>query len=94
MSIKGAPGSPEEWVDIAAKAKLLKLETGIGSIELSSASSIDLQPAGTALGLRLTQREEGVVPTVLFDSKKLRESSQFPGARQVVDEALENYENH
>ena len=94
MSIEGAPESPEEWVDIAAKAKLLKLETSVGSVQLSSASSIDLQPAGTAFGLRLTQRDEGVVPTVLFDTKKLRESSQFQGAKQAVDEALEDYEDY
>jgi hypothetical protein len=30
---------------------------------------------------------------VLFDTKKLREPSQFQGAKQAVDEALENYEN-
>lgn len=93
MSIEGAPESPKEWLDIAARAKMLKLETSAGSVQLSSASSIDLQPSGTAFGLRLTQRHEGMVPTVLFDTKKLREPSQFQGAKQAVDEALENYEN-
>lgn len=93
MSIEGAPESPKEWLDIAARAKTLKLETSAGSVQLSSASSIDLQPSGTAFGLRLTQRNEGMVPTVLFDTKKLREPSRFPGAKQAVDEALENYEN-
>ena len=82
----------KEELDDIAKTKLLKAETAIGSIALSSSSSIDLQPSGTPLGLRLIERQGKLIPMALFDTKKLRDASQFQGASQVVDEALEHFE--
>ena len=81
----------KEEVDDIAKTKLLKAETAIGSIALSSSSSIDLQPNGTPLGLRLIERQGQLTPMALFDSKKLRDASQFQGASEAVDEALEDF---
>jgi hypothetical protein len=81
----------EEFDDIA-KTELLKAETALGSITLSSSSSIDIQPNGTPLGLRLIDRQGRLTPMALFDTKKLREASQFQGASKAVDEALESFE--
>ena len=82
----------KEELDDIAKAKLLKAETALGSIALSSSSSIDLQPNGTPLGLRLIERQGKLIPMALFDTKKLREAGQFQGASEAVDEALESFE--
>lgn len=92
MTINNAPQNSEDWIDIAAKTKLLTIETNAGSIQLLSASSIELQPSISPFGLRLTRRDEEIIPTVLFDTKKLRDPDQFLGAAQAVDKALENYE--
>jgi hypothetical protein len=82
----------KEELDDIAKTKLLKAETAIGSITLSSSSSIDLQPNGTPLGLRFIERQGQLTPMALFDTKKLREANQFQGASEAVDEALEHFE--
>jgi len=91
MTVQGLPEEPEEIINIAAKAKLLKMETSLGSVALSSSSSIDIEPSGTAFGLRLSDNK---APMLLFSTKKLREASSFQGAKTVVDEALEDYEQN
>lgn len=75
-----------------AKAKLLKVESALGSIAISSSSSIDIQPSNTPLGLRLIERQGQVMPMALFDSKKMRKANAFDGAIAAVDEALANFE--
>jgi hypothetical protein len=82
----------EDLVDAAAKAKLLRVQTEAGSIGLSSASSVDIQPSNSLFGLRLTKKQDVVVPMLLFDTKKLRPPHQFDGAQNAVDEALNNYD--
>lgn len=82
----------EDIVDAAAKAKLLRIQTEAGSIGLSSASSVDIQPSNSLFGLRLSKKQDVVVPMLLFDTKKLRPPNQFDGARNAVDEALNNYD--
>ena len=98
MSTKKGEGKEElieDFIDAAAKAKLLKIQTEAGSIGLSSASSIDIQPSGTVFGLRIGKKQDVVVPMLLFDTKKLRPPSQFDGAQKAVDEALSDYDqNH
>jgi hypothetical protein len=93
MSIQGAPEDLEQVVGIAAKAKLLKLETEAGSVALSSVSSIDLYAPGP-LGLRLAEKQGEIVPSLLVDTKRLRESEQFEGAGQAVNAALEAFEDN
>ena len=82
----------KEELDDIAKTKLLKAEIALGSITLSSSSSIDLQPNSTPLGLRLIERQGQLTPMALFDTKKLREAGQFQGASEAVDEALKSFE--
>ena len=83
----------KEELDDIAKTKLLKAETALGSITLSSSSSIDLQPNGTPLGLRLLENQGQLAYMALFDTKKLQDSSQFQGASEAVDEALTSFED-
>jgi hypothetical protein len=82
-----------EELDDIAKTKLLKAETALGSIALSSSSSIDLQPNGTPLGLRLLEHQGQLAYMALLDTKKLQDSDQFQGASEAVDEALMSFEN-
>jgi hypothetical protein len=82
----------EKALNDLAKTKLLKVETALGSIAISSSSSIDIQPSNTPLGLRLIERQGQVIPMALFDSKKMREANSFDGAMAAVDEALANFE--
>lgn len=84
----------EALIDATAKAKLLQIETKTGTIGLSSSSSIDIQPSSTVFGLRLAKNQGTIVPTLLFDTKKMRPPNQFNGAQNAVDEALGNYEDH
>lgn len=93
MTIDGAPENLEQIVGIAAKAKLLKLETEAGSVALSSASSIDLYAPGP-LGLRIADKDGTIVPSLLVDTKRLRKPKQFEGAKQTVDAALEAFEDY
>jgi len=83
----------KEELDDIAKTKLLKTETALGSITLSSSSSIDFQPNSTPLGLRLIQRQGKLIPMVLLDTKKLQDSNQFKGASKAVDEALTSFQD-
>ena len=82
-----------EELDDIAKTKLLKAETALGSIALSSSSSIDLQPNGTPLGLRLLENQGQLAYMALLDTKKLQDSDQFQGASEAVDEALMGFED-
>jgi hypothetical protein len=82
----------EKALNDLAKTKLLKVETALGSIAISSSSSIDIQPSNTPLGLRLIERQGQVIPMALFDSKKMRNVNAFDGAMAAVDEALANFE--
>ena len=82
----------KEQLDDIAKTKLLKVETALGSIALSSSSSIDLQPNGTPLGLRLLERQGQLAYMALFDTKKLQDADQFQGASKAVDESLKNFD--
>lgn len=84
----------EALVDAVAKAKLFSIESDIGSVSLSSASSIDIQPSGTAFGLRLTKEQDAIIPMLLFDTKKLRSPSQCDGPQSAVDKALDNYKDN
>lgn len=82
----------KEELDNIAKTNLLKAETALGSIALSSSSSIDLQPNGTPLGLRLLERQGQLAYMALFDTNKLQDADQFQGASKAVDEALTIFE--
>ena len=83
----------KEELDDIVKTKLLKTETALGSITLSSSSSIDLQPNGTPLGLRILERQGQLAYMALLDTKKLQDSNQFKGASKAVDEALTSFQD-
>ncbi len=92
MSIENLPEEPEEIIDIAAKAGYLKVETDIGDIKLNSHNQIEVQPKGTPFGAKVKVEENGnITPTLTFDTKKMREPKKKIDAKQMVDDALEDF---
>ncbi len=88
------PEDPEEIIDVIAKTQYLKVENELGEIKLEAHNQINLQPKGTPLGMKLKVEETGdITPTITFDTKKLREPSKVIDTKQIVDKALEDYEN-
>ena len=92
MSIENLPEEPEDIVDIAAKAGYLKVETDIGDIKLNSHNQIEVQPKGTPFGAKVKVEENGnITPTLTFDTKKMREPKKKIDAKQMVDDALDDF---
>ena len=88
------PQEPEKIVDIASKAEYLKVDTNLGEVKLNSHNSVELQPDGTIFGTKIKVEESGnVTPTLTFDTKKLREPKKKIDAKQMLDDALEDFFN-
>lgn len=81
-------------LDIVAKSGYLKVETDIGDIKLNSHNSVEIQPKGTIFGTKLKIEDSGdVIPTLTFDTKKLRQPRKNIDAKQMLDDALEDFLN-
>ena len=94
MPIENLPEEPEDIVDIAAKAGYLKVETEIGDIKLNSHNQIEVQPKGTPFGAKIKVEQDGnITPTLTFDTKKMREPKKQINAKQILDDALEDFLN-
>jgi hypothetical protein len=94
MSIENLPEEPEEIIDIAAKAGYLKVKTDIGDIKLNSHNSVEIQPKGTPFGAKVKVNNDGsLTPTLTFDTKKLRGPKKNIDAKQMLDDALEDFLN-
>jgi hypothetical protein len=92
MPLENAPQEPEDNVDIIAKAGYLKVESDIGDIKLNSHNSFEVQPKGTPFGAKIKVEESGnITPTLTFDTKKMREPRKQIDAKQMLDDALEDF---
>ena len=88
------PQEPEKIVDIASKAEYLKVDTNLGEVKLNSHNSVEIQPKGTPFGTKVKVENNGsVTPTLTFDTKKLREPKKQIDAKQMLDDALEDFFN-
>ena len=88
------PQEPEDIVDIAAKARYLKVETELGEIKLNSHNSIEIQPNGVPFGAQVTVEDDGsITPTLTFDTKKMREPKNNINPEEIIDDALEEFFN-
>lgn len=87
------PDSYEDVIDLAGKARLLKAKNSAGSIELRDSDTIEIQPSGTPLGLRLKAKDDGeVIPTVLYSTDKMRGPKKVINPSELVDSALAEWE--
>lgn len=92
MTIDNLPQEPEDIIDLVAKAGYLKVENELGSIQLKSHNTIEIQPNGTIFGARIKANNDGTItPTLTFDTKKLREPKKKIDAEKLVDQALEDF---
>ena len=94
MSIENLPQETEEIIDIAARAGYLKVKTDIGDIKLNSHNSVEIQPKGTPFGAKVKVNNDGsLTPTLTLDTKKLRGPRKKIDAKQMLDDALEDFLN-
>ena len=94
MPLENAPQEPEDNVDIIAKAGYLKVESDIGEIKLNSHNQIEVQPEGTLFGAKIKVEQDGnITPTFTFDTKKMRDPRKQIDAKQMLDDALEDFFN-
>jgi hypothetical protein len=94
MSIENLPQETEEIIDIAARAGYLKVKTDIGDIKLNSHNSVEIQPKGTPFGAKVKVNNDGsLTPTLTFDTKKMKEPRKQIDAKQMLDDALEDFLN-
>lgn len=88
------PEEPEDIVDLVSKTECLKINTELGEIKLEAHNRINIQPDETLFGIEIEVEESGdVTPTLTFDTKKLREPRKNIDAKQMLDDALEDYLN-
>jgi hypothetical protein len=81
-------------LDIVAKAEYLKINTELGEIKLESHNRVNIQPDETPFGIKIEVEESGdVTPTLTFDTKKLRQPRKNIDAKQMLDDALEDFLN-
>ena len=88
------PEEPEDIIDLVSKTEYLKINTELGEIKLEAHNRINIQPDETPFGIKIEVEESGdVKPTLTFDTKKLREPRKNIDAKQMLDDALEDYLN-
>lgn len=81
-------------LDIAAKAGYLKINTELGEIKLEAHNRVNIQPDETPFGIKIEVEDSGdVIPTLTFDTKKLRQPRKNIDAKQMLDDALEDFLN-
>lgn len=81
-------------LDIAAKAEYLKINTELGEIKLEAHNRVNIQPDETPFGIKIEVEDSGdVIPTLTFDTKKLRQPRKNIDAKQMLDDALDNFLN-
>jgi hypothetical protein len=81
-------------LDIAAKAEYLKINTELGEIKLEAHNRVNIQPDETPFGIKIEVEDSGdVIPTLTFDTKKLRGPRKNIDAKQMLDDALEDFLN-
>ena len=81
-------------LDIAAKAEYLKINTELGEIKLEAHNRVNIQPDETPFGIKIEVEDSGdVIPTLTFDTKKLRGPRKQIDAKQMLDDALDDFLN-
>ena len=85
---------PEDIIDLASKTEYLKINTELGEIKLEAHNRVNIQPDETPFGIEVEVEEGGdITPILTFDTKKLREPRKNIDAKQMLDDALEDFLN-
>lgn len=92
--MKNLPKEPKKILDLAAKTKYIKVENEFGSVTLESHNQINIQPKGTSFGAKLKIQPNGnIIPTLTFDTKKMRSNIKKTSPKEALDNAIEEYLN-
>ena len=85
---------PEDIIDLISKTECLKINTELGEIKLEAHNRVNIQPDETPFGIKIEVEESGdITPILTFDTKKLREPRKNIDAKQMLDDALEDFLN-
>jgi hypothetical protein len=88
------PEEPEDIIDLASKTEYLKINTELGEIKLEAHNRVNIQPDETPFGIKIEVEESGdVKPILTFDTKKLRQPKKNIDAKQMLDDAIEDFLN-
>ena len=88
------PEEPEDIIDLVSKTECLKINTELGEIKLEAHNRVNIQPDETPFGIKIEVEDSGdVIPTLTFDTKKLRGPRKNIDAKQMLDDALEDFLN-
>ena len=88
------PEEPEDIIDLVSKTEYLKINTELGEIKLEAHNRINIQPDETPFGIKIEVEENGdIIPTLTFDTKKLREPRKNIDAKHMLDDALKDFLN-
>lgn len=88
------PEDTKEIVNIASDVDIIKVETEFAEIKLESHNEVNLQPKGTAFGVKVAKEEnDSITPSLTFDTKKLKEENKNINSEELIDTAIEEYLN-
>ena len=87
MTIHNLP-DPKKAVDIIARAGYLKIENEDLEISLKNHKTISIQPKGNIFGLELSLDSAKIT----FDTRKLKQPSKPINTKEILDQAIEQYE--
>ena len=88
------PEEPEDIIDLVSKTECLKINTELGEIKLEAHNRVNIQPDETPFGIKIEVEDSGdVIPTLTFDTKKLRGPRKQIDAKQMLDDALDDFLN-
>lgn len=84
----------EEVVDILGSIDVLKIESERIEISLDKHNQINIQPKETPIGLKIeVDSSSNIIPTITFDTKKIKESKKEINSKEIIDNAIEKYLN-
>jgi hypothetical protein len=92
MSVNNLPDDEKEVMNILAKAGYLKASNDKLEVSLESYNTLNIQPKKNIFGAKIKVEDNGSIsPTLTFDTKKLRDSSNRTDPRNAIDDALDQF---
>lgn len=92
MGIDNLPDDEKKIVDIIAKAGYLKASNDKLEVSLESHNTLNVQLKNNIFGAKVKVEDNGsITPTLTFDTKKLRDSSNRTDPKDAIDNALDDF---
>jgi hypothetical protein len=92
VGIDNLPDDEKKIVDIIAKAGYLKASNDKLEVSLESHNTLNVQLKNNIFGAKVKVEDNGsITPTLTFDTKKLRDSSNRTDPKDAIDNALDDF---